>query len=305
VALIMLSVPAMRGASPAKTVLVITALSSLGAGCTLYFGNGSADDIYIPPDADGSGSGWGSGSGSGSDLRTWARCEEGVVRRLQTDLPPGDMPGHGAGVVIGMCEAACQSAIAECPAGNCTDAFSTVCGAPAAKGAPTPLQGATCSASNNTVSYGETTKCGESIPGGTCTCNTGTYNCTPATGTAAIHASLVGKWRGMVSPPDFTAPYPVSLWIYPDGTYWGECTEGPSYCNAFYYGGDGPHPWRRIKVLADSSSTGAYADIGIFYSFNVGALSNLYVSDTTLTFTYNAAWQNCAQPFYFTLTRQP
>lgn len=290
--------------------LVLGLISVQLAGCALYFGELGDDDPPQAPDpypgGSGSGSGeTGGGGGSGDPLGayTFARCEDGVIRRIgMSDLPGGDMPGHGEGLVVGHCEDGCRSAVVECTDGDCTDAYATVCEVDPALGAPTTLQGSSCSGSE-TVAYGETTTCGQAVPGGTCACNGSTFDCTPATGTAAVHAALVGKWHGMVTPPDFATPYPVTLWIYPDGTYWGECTQGPSYCNAFYYGGDGPHPWRRISVLSTSASTGAYADIGLFYDFNVGAISSLYVSPTTLTFTFNASWHSCGQPFTFQLTR--
>lgn len=281
-------------------------------GCGLYFGHEHGDDIVGDPFYPDAGPNPGHpypdapdppGGGGGG---TFARCEDGVVRSIGlASLPAGDMPGHGAGTLIGHCAtSSCQSAIAECTGNNCQAAMNYVCTAPATLGAPTTLQGSACSTPNDTVSYGETTTCGQAVGGGTCTCDGSSFDCTPSSPTAQVHAQLVGKWSGMVYPPSFAQPYPVSLWIYPDGTYWADAPSGPTYTNAFYYGGDGPHPWRRIDVLATSDTLGAYANIGIFTDFNVGALSSLFVSSTTLTFTYNASWQSCGQPFTFQLTRQ-
>lgn len=148
------------------------------------------------------------------------------------------------------------------------------------------------------------TACSNPVEGSTCTCTTGRYQCTQTTPAATTQVLLVGKWRGVVTTPGFAAPYPITLWIYPDGTYWAECSE-PS-CTAFYYGGDGPSPRRKLTILSTSETVGSWADITIDFGFsppNLGAVSALVVNPSTLRFTFSASWFNCGQPFDVNLTR--
>jgi len=298
----------MRRALTCTTSLVALfasiALASLASGCTLYFGGEQPyDDVYYPPDArpdypD---------SGPHEPIPAsygFARCEDGTIRHVQLpSLPAGDMPGHGAGTLAGTCPQGCRSAVAQCASPyDCAQADQTVCNAPVATGPRSTYQGQTCSASS--VTYTNTNACGQVFPGGTCSCDSsGHYACSAASDTAAVHASLVGKWRGTVTPPDFASPYQITLWIYPDGTYWSDCASSSCY-TAFYYGGDGPHPWRRINVLSTTDQLGATADIGMFYDHNIGALTSLFVTNTTLSFTLYAAWFGCSQPFNVSLTRE-
>lgn len=280
--------------------VLVTSLFLL-AGCQLYFDGG-------PGNGSGSGSG-GSGWVPDSGPHNWpdastdamARCEDGTLYKVGPPNFSSDQPGHGAGTVFGQCPGECRSAVVACTSSSCSNAAATLCQAPASEGRACALDGTACSGTA-TIECPQSTTCGYSVPGSACTCSNGTYDCTPHSDVAGVHAALVGKWRGTVNPPDFSAPYEVSLWIYPDGTYWGECNE-PS-CSAFYYGGDGPHPWRKIEVLSASPTEGAWANIGVFTDFNVGALSALTVNSTNLAFTYNASWHNCGQPFFFNLTRE-
>jgi hypothetical protein len=108
----------------------------------------------------------------------------------------------------------------------------------------------------------------------------------------------------VVTPPGFAAPYPITLWIYPDGTYWPDCAN--DHCSAFYYGGDGPAPDRKITILSTSPTAGAWANIVIDFGLltpDTGALSSLVVDATTLRFTFFASWSGCDQPFDVNLTR--
>ncbi|HTL34021.1 MAG TPA: hypothetical protein VL326_12890 [Kofleriaceae bacterium] len=290
----------------AVLVAVLGTLTSLASGCTLYWGGETADDYYYPPDA---------GpqyypdaypypypDAAGGSI-SFARCEDGTIRHISmSSLPPGDMPGHGAGTVAGTCANGCRSAIARCAtAYDCAQADQRVCNAPIATGPTSSFQGQACSSSSN-VTYTNTNACGQVYPGGTCMCDSsGKYACSSSTDTASIHASLVGKWHGTVTPPSFATPYQITLWIYPDGTYWSDCAG--ANCTAFYYGGDGPHPWRKINVLSQTTQLGATANIGMFYDTNIGALTSLFVDATTLRFTFYAAWFGCSQPFDVSLTR--
>jgi hypothetical protein len=279
------------------------ALTSLGAtGCTLYFGGESSyDDEYYPPDAypyypD-------AGPYPQAAL-SFARCEDSLFRQLNLDeLPTYTMPGHGAGTPAGTCSDGCRSAIAQCASStNCLQAYQAVCNAPVATGPKAPQQGQSCTGSS-TLTYTTTNQCGQVYPGGTCTCDSsGKYACTSSVDTAAVHAKLVGKWHGTVTPPSFATPYQVSLWIYPDGTYWAECASSNCYA-PLYYGGNGPHPWRKINVLSVGDQIGATANIGMFYSSNLGAMTSIFVTDTTLRFNLYAAWFGCSQAFDFNLTR--
>jgi hypothetical protein len=215
-----------------------------------------------------------------------------------------DQPGHGAGRLIGRCAGACRSAAVACGSADCRDAAQTLCGAPASPGATCPLEGTACRGAE-AIQCPETTGCGNAVAGSSCACANGAYHCTQLTAAARIQAAIVGKWRGTVTTPGFTPPYPVTLWIYPDGTYWPDCAA--EHCSAFYYGGDGPAPDRRITVLSTADTTGAWADIAIDFGLtaspNTGALAGLVVDDTTLRFTFYASWFGCSQPIDVSLTR--
>jgi hypothetical protein len=284
---------------PAMRALALVAVVLLPS-CTLYFGDGGDDAPYpvepdpfppdaavLPPDPD--------------PVGLFARCEDGKRYVTQGGAGPHDTPGHGLGTPAGSCPGGCRSAVVECLGNDCTNALAALCTTAATTGASCALQGTTCSGTA-TAGCAQTSTCGQALDGGSCTCSGSKYACTNTPAMAAVHAKLVGKWKGTATTP-WVAPYPVSIWIYPDGTYWAECTT-TAYCNAFYYGGDGPHPWRRIKLLSASDTLGAWADIGVFTSFNIGAISSLFVNDTTLTFTFNASWHNCSQPITYSLTRE-
>lgn len=231
-----------------------------------------------------------------------ARCEDGQLRVTSADTfaEQGD---HGVGRLIGQCSGSCRSAAVFCTTADCSDAGPTLCGAPASVGATCPLEGSACVGSE-VIDCPETTTCGVAVLGSSCGCVNGTYRCTQQTPAAATQAGIVGKWRGTVTTPGFTAPYPITLWIYPDGTYWPDCAL--DHCSAFYYGGDGPAPDRKITILSTSAGTGAWANIAIDFglkSVDMGALSGLVVDATSLRFTFFASWFGCGQPFDFNLTR--
>ncbi len=231
----------------------------------------------------------------------YGRCEDGMLYHVLVPFGRSEQPPHGTGAALGKCPGACASAVVGCSDAACSNAAASLCEAPPARGKACPLEGTSCSGTG-TIACSEVTPCSGTITGSTCTCTGGAYGCTPDPELAAVHASLVGKWHGSVDPPEFSPPYDVSLWIYPDGTYWAECTTlGP--CMAFYYGGDGPHPERTIRVAAVSPA-GAQAEIGQFEGQQSGELSNLVVDGDTLTFTYKATWHDCDQPFAFTLARE-
>ncbi len=271
------------------------------SGCQLYFNGPEGDD--------GGGSGsqtWLPDSGPHPDTsggERMIRCEDNKLYRTSWDQ--FDQAPHGAGTQIGSCPNGCKSASLLCEGSSCPSG-QALCTAPPSTGKQSLLQGSYCTGTA-TIESPQSTTCGYSVPGSTCTCAGGTYSCTPRTDIATVQTTMVGKWRGTVRPPSFSQPYEVSLWIYPDGSYWGECSGGAgggAACSTFYYGGDAPHPWRKISVLSTSATAGAWADIGQFQDFNTGAISALIATSTKLTFTYNASWHNCGQPFYFDLTRE-
>ncbi len=231
----------------------------------------------------------------------YGRCEDGMLYHVFSPLGREHQPPHSAGATLGRCPGACGSAVVECSDPACSNA-ATLCDAPPSLGKACALEGASCGGTG-TVSCPETTPCNGTFSGSTCTCTLGFYRCTPKPELAAVHASLVGKWRGTVDPPEFSQPYAVSLWIYPDGTYWAECEQEGAPCTAFYYGGDGPLPARTISV-AETTPAGAYADIVVFQGQQTGAISDLVVAGDALTFTYRAVWHSCDQPFAFTLARE-
>jgi hypothetical protein len=231
------------------------------------------------------------------------RCEDGALYTVETSANgAGDTPGHGAGHEIGRCEGACRSAAVECSDADCSNATDLCSAEPFVQ--QCEIDGATCSG-NQTAECPRTTTCGYAVPGETCTCADGRFDCRPRTPAATVQQQLVGKWRGTVTPPDVAQPYQVSLWFYPDGTYWAE--NAVPYNSAFYYGGDGPHPLRKLEVLSTSATEGSWADLAIYFGgigANTGAVSALTVTTTKLRFTYNASWLNCGQPFKFDLTRE-
>jgi hypothetical protein len=279
------------------------------SGCSLYFGNSHTEDDDAPPDAfpvGDAGIPWQPvDAGPTGDSHAVARCEDGVLYEVIVPTFSPGQPGHGEGAQIGTCPGACQSDSVVCANGTCSEAQAALCDAPSSQGATCDLQGTSC-AGSGALACPQTTTCGYSEPGASCTCTNGVYACTQLTPVAGVQASLVGKWSGEVTPPSFSEPYPVSLWIYPDGTYWAECTGQPCEI-AFYYGGDGPYPDRTITVLSTSPTEGAWADIDVDFGDNppnIGAIASLTVDATHLRFTYFASWFDCGQPFLFELTRQ-
>ncbi|MBA3456049.1 MAG: hypothetical protein H0T42_23325 [Deltaproteobacteria bacterium] len=263
------------------------------SGCSLYFHGPDGDDApTVKPDS-------GPHPIPDAGENRMERCEGGKLYLVDFD-DWGNQPGHGQGTQVGACGNGCKTAAVLCDGLSCPTG-QALCSAPPSTGKACQLAGTQCSGSG-TIDCPQSTTCGYSVPGSSCTCVNGTYTCTTESSVATVQASLVGKWRGTVTPPSFAQPYQVSLWIYPDGTYWGESVSSSD--PTFYYGNDGPHPWRKISVLSTSSTMGSWADVGVFTSFNIGALSAMVVTPTKLTFTYNASWHNCGQPFYFNLTRE-
>jgi len=264
------------------------------SGCTLYFdGPGGDDEPPTLPD---------SGPHPIPDAPAvgMARCEGSKLYLVDYD-DFGNQPGHGQGTQVGSCGTGCKSAAVLCDGPSCPSVQGALCTAAPSTGKQCQLVGTQCSGTG-TIDCPQSTTCGYSVPSSTCTCVNGLYSCSTDSAIAGVQAQLVGRWRGTVTPPSFAQPYQVSLWIYPDGTYWGESLDAT--IPTFYYGSDGPHPWRKIQVLSTSPTAGSWADVGVFTSFNVGALSALIVTSTKLTFTFNASWHNCGQPFYFNLTRE-
>ena len=233
------------------------------------------------------------------------RCEDGVVFGIFADrtyVPGGTFPGHGVGQHMGACTAECRSSSAWCDSGSCDGAIAAVCGAPASSGKTCELAGSACQGSE-TIACPQTLSCASTLTSASCTCVQGKYQCSELAPIAATQQALVGKWRGTVTPPSFTAPYEVSLWIYPDGTYWPEGGNHP----AFYYGGDGPHPDRKISILSVSPTAGAWAEIGIVFGSSpasIGAITGLTVDPTSLRFSYVDAWIDCTRQFTYVLARE-
>lgn len=275
------------------------ALLVLLSGCSLYFTEShSGDDIPPPyplPDAavpviDG-------GRASGD----MARCEDGLLYRVGGD-PRWDQAPHGAGALIGRCENPCRSAAVMCSSPSCEEA-QTLCTAPASVGETCALAGTSC-AGDTTLACPASTACSEPVTGSSCTCRSGVYACAQSTPAAVTQGKLVGKWRGTVTTP-WVAPYTMSLWIYPDGSYWPECSDVG--CSGFYYGLDGASPERKLKVLSTSATLGSWASIAIDFGGGApttGELSALVVDGTHLRFTYSASWLSCGQPISVDLVRE-
>ncbi|MEO7733915.1 MAG: hypothetical protein ABIY55_23325, partial [Kofleriaceae bacterium] len=295
----------------------------LASGCSLYFGQSAPGDDSPPPDArtrypdartsypdarvnDG-GTSWpdarpsndgGIGfpdapwTDAGVSVAEMARCEDGQIYLAPAyDVGLADSPGHGEGRRAGRCPGACRSAVVACADADCQNATEALCDAAASTGATCALEGNAC-AGSSTIECPESTSCSSgAVPGSTCACTSGHYRCKQVTPAAATQAAIVGKWRGIVTPSVFAAPYPVTLWIYPDGTYWADAPD-PSK-TVFYYGGDGPSPGRRITIQSTSDTVGSYADITIDFGYsppNHGAISALVVNATTLRFSFYASW---------------
>jgi hypothetical protein len=296
----------------------------LVSGCSLYFGDNPSDHGHhpYPPDAGTRPPDAGTrppdagtrppdagtqppDAGLPTPRVLMARCEDGKLFGI--DVAPGadlgDQPGHGAGFAVGACPGACRSAAALCTDRDCSTAEEALCEAPISVGATCSLAGASCTGAG-TINCPETTACSEAVPGSSCTCTGGAYRCTQVTPVAEIQAQLVGKWHGTVTPPaGFPKPWPITLWIYPDGTYWAACASNACVA-ALWFESDGPTPDRKITVLSASETVGAWADIGVGSSPpNIGELSGLIVNSTTLRFTFTASYFNCGQPFDVTLAR--
>jgi hypothetical protein len=285
----------------------------LVSGCSLYFTPHGEDDGPIadarpaPPDGlpifDGGALPDAYGFPDARAGDTMARCEDGQLYAVSFDRNFPTTPVHGAGRVIGTCPGACQSAAVFCARSDCSDAAQSLCTAPTSHGATCSLDGARCQGAS-TIACPASTTCDSAVAGSTCACTDGAYRCTPLTPAAATQAALVGKWRGTVTIPDFGLTYPLTLWIYPDGSYWPQA-EGPSQ-TAFYYGGDGGSPRRKLTVLSTSDTAGSWANIAIDFGYSpplTGAISALSVDATTLRFTYAPSWDTCARLFYYTLRR--
>jgi hypothetical protein len=269
--------------------------------CSLYFGTpngqtGSNDDTtgddYPVPDA--------------ADTGTYvARCEGATLYQVG-ELPyEPTQPPHQQGSVIGHCANACRSSSVVCSDATCSNADAALCDAPASLGQLCDLEATSCGTVGQMIDCPVSTTCGISAPAHRCVCTTShQYACSELEPVVSTQAALVGTWQGTVMPPSFTQPYHVSLWIYPDGTYWAQA-EGATE-PAFYYGGDGPYPSRKIEILSYVDNAGAVANIGIWFGGdppNTGALSGLVVDATHLRFTFYASWFGCDQPFFFDLTR--
>jgi hypothetical protein len=276
----------------------------LASGCSLYFPSSDdgptswPPDGQVPPDALVPTDAYQPGAAI-------ARCEDSQILVVPAPAPFAEPPGHGAGRLIGRCEGPCRSAAVVCASADCRDAAATLCQAAISVGATCPLDGTACVGSES-ISCPETTACSVALAGSSCACDGGTYRCHQLTAAAATQAAIVGKWRGMVTTPGFQpGSYPVTLWIYPDGTYWPDCSN--AFCSAFYYGGDGPSPLRKITILSSSDTLGSWADVAIDFGQGgpptIGTLTGLAVDATTLRFTFSPSWFSCGMPFDFNLTR--
>jgi hypothetical protein len=296
-----------------KALALLSLVSGLLSGCSLYFdkddpGHGSGPapwpvdagtrvDAYPypppPPPLD---------AGFPGSSETMARCEDGLLRAAPAPLFAEEQR-HGTGDLIGRCAGACSSAAYICKDRTCQEAAEVLCDAPISLGATCSLNGQRCQ-DTEVINCPEVTACSEALPGSTCSCVEGAYRCEQVTSAAEIQAGIVGKWSGTVVPANFGVPYEISLWIYPDGSYWSESTNPLG--SAFYYGGDGPSPERKIKILSASDELGAWADIAIDFgtSFpSTGTLTGLVVDDTSLRFTFSPSWNGCGDPFDFELRR--
>lgn len=286
---------------PLALALVATPFVLALASCTLYFENDDDrvdwdDDVPLgpqPPDPD-------EPLPPDDGAPVLIRCEDGVLRKGAFGWHD-TTPNHGVGPEVGRCAGSCKAASAVCAtATDCNAAAIEVCTAAPAGAPASPLEGEACSP-GETVASPAATRCGQSVPGATCGCTAGALACTEATPIAATHAAMVGKWRGTAQTSFDGRAYPVGLWIYPDGSYWAE-TAG--FEPAFYYGFNGPHPDLRFQLLSVDPVAGAYGDLTSWVSDPTGQVSALVVTPTQLSFTYHAAWHNCAQPITFDLTRE-
>jgi hypothetical protein len=266
-------------------------LAVLLPACSLYFSHPPSDDVvtgddYPLPDSAPAG-------------ESAARCEGGTIYAIGEAQYEPAQPTHGSGTVIGHCANACRSAAVVCADATCSNAEAALCNASASLGHLCELEGDPCSG-DGTIDCPVSTTCGTSEAAYRCSCIGAHYACSEVAPVVRTQTALVGTWQGTVTPPSFAAPGQVSLWIYPDGTYWAQA-ETTTY-PVFYYGGDGPWPSRTIEVLSSTTGQGAWANIGIFFGSdppNIGAIDALVVDDTHLRFTYYASWFGCNQPFYY------
>jgi hypothetical protein len=143
---------------------------------------------------------------------------------------------------------------------------------------------------------------------GRCSCTGGTWQCEPACADGLcsaeeVLAAMAGSWEGMVSPPPFTSPYPVTLEIQPNGRYEANCPLED--CTAFYYDSDAPHDLKRLWIEAQTE-LGAFVAIDIFGNgpgTSHGTLRPVHVDGDTMSFTFIDSWSGCGREFDFTLQR--
>ena len=313
-----------------RVALLVASFSfgSLLVACNLYFGPDPQHHHERPDGGSGSG-GPGCDGGSGSDpgpvpdadnacgwvtipappaSYTFATCEGGKLVRSApqaTDVAPADL---AKGDVFGACNGRCRAPVdaydcqgdptcagaaawlcepdAACPAdGACTGTGTQVCGAPAGCGIEVQTEACACADDQETCP----SPCADGL-------------CSPI---EVLHA-LAGHRQGTVTPPPFADPYPVDIFIEPDGHL---ITEGCGLYTAFYYGGDGYDPNRYFDITAETSS-GAVGSVGVFFSpqeILPGMVTGVHVTADQLTFTFWDSWLSggCDLQFQYALHRVP
>jgi hypothetical protein len=247
------------------------------------------------------------------DCFSYAWCEGGNLYRIppvhdQPSCPP-ELPGDQFGICAWGC--ASNEPITCWPDAPCTLLdVPALCYQP--PGAATcALDGLACDAEGALEPCAAELACSSLVQVGSCACAEGTWRCEPACADGLcsaeeVLAAMVGTWQGMVDPPPFSAPYPVTLEILPDGHYIGDCPLED--CTTFYYGMDGYHDLARLWVEAQTE-LGAFVAIELVFGPNgstatsPGLLRGVRVDADTMTFTFIDAWLGCVRPFEFTLQR--
>jgi len=250
------------------------------------------------------------------DCFSYAWCEEGRLYRI----PPiheqdscGPVPELAQ--QFGVCEWGCATteAIWCWPDAPCTLLETReLCYLPPES--VTCIRAGECSSEGATEPCPAEVACGGLVQVGSCTCTDGAWQCAPACAdglcsAAEVLDAMVGTWQGMVDPPPFADPYPVTLEFLSDGHFIGDCPRED--CTAFYYGIDGYHDLARVWVDAQTE-LGAFVSIELVFNEETdstavapGLLRGLRIDGDLMTFTFIDAWLGCVRPFEFALQRVP
>lgn len=275
-------------------------------GCSLYYGP-TPQQQPLPPEIgfDGGSVEPGPPEDAGPALWCdWDICKNGVVYAVApTPVESGTcgVPSFTDPQPIETCPYGCEVA------GFYQATSIDPCASPPPPTYDCTLAGSACTA-NASQTCGATLTCGVQAVTGQCACGSGgLWGCTPACSdglcsSAAVQQALVGTWTGTATPTEAGFPAPpwnVTLTLGSDHTWVGSTDQ--SYRDPFYYGGSGGGA---DKVFIEAQTAlGGNGVLGVFGGERNGQLENVHVDATHLSFTFVAAWLDCAFTFDYVLTR--